>query len=95
MYEKKEKSVSYGQFARTLRPKNFEPVNPVVTSVYVRETESHPSRNTPGGSTGIPVSKQDLVYTGNSVKGISLMHKSCFQPIFSNDEAKEHASMRR
>ena len=34
-------------------------------------------------------------YTGTLVKGISTMHKSNAVPILSQDEAKEHAHMRR
>ena len=34
-------------------------------------------------------------YTGTLVKGISTMHKSNAVPILNQEEAKEHASMRR
>lgn len=34
-------------------------------------------------------------YTGTLVKGISTMHKSNAVPIINEEEAKEHASMRR
>lgn len=34
-------------------------------------------------------------YTGTLIKGISTMHKSNAVPIISEQEAKEHASMRR
>lgn len=34
-------------------------------------------------------------YTGTLVKGISTMHKSNAVPIINEDEAKEHARMRR
>ena len=95
MYEKREKSVSYGSFARTPKPKNFVPVSPVVNTTFVRETPTYNSVNTQGGSSGIPVTQKPLLYTGDRVKGISLMHKSCFQPVFSDTEAIEHAQMRR
>jgi len=35
------------------------------------------------------------VYTGTLVKGISTMHKSNMVPIINDQEAKDHASMRR
>lgn len=95
MYEKREKSVSYGSFARTRLPDNFQPISPVVNTCFVRETPRYSSLNTPGGSTGIPVNRDNIVYTGDKVKGISLMHKSCFQPVFSDQEAIDHAKMRR
>ena len=34
-------------------------------------------------------------YTGDKIKGIGTMHKSNAVPVFSDDEAKEIASMRR
>jgi len=38
-----------------------------------------PSRVTPGGSTA-PVHK---VYTGTKVLGVTIVHKSCLQPVFN------------
>lgn len=35
------------------------------------------------------------VYTGEKVIGVSVIHKSCLQPIFNSDSAKEVAQMRR
>jgi hypothetical protein len=37
----------------------------------------------------------DKVYTGTKIKGIGTMHKSNAVPIFSDDEAKDIAKMRR
>ena len=51
-----------------------------------------PSRVTAGGSCARP---EDKVYTGTEMIGISIIHKSCLQPIFSKDSAKEVANMRR
>lgn len=34
-------------------------------------------------------------YTGDKMVGIAIMHKSCLQPVFSEQAAKESASMRR
>jgi hypothetical protein len=38
---------------------------------------------------------EDPQYTGTQVLGIAVQHKSCLQPIFSQDAAKDSASMRR
>ena len=54
-------------------------------------TNNIPSRVTEGGSTA-PVHK---VYTGTKILGIGTMHKSNAVPIFSDDEAKDIARMRR
>ena len=35
------------------------------------------------------------VYTGTEILGIAVQHKSCLQPIFNQEAAKDSASMRR
>lgn len=44
---------------------------------------------------GSGLRQKDKVYTGTEMIGISIIHKSCLQPIFSKDSAKEVANMRR
>lgn len=39
--------------------------------------------------------KQTQHYTGENLLGVSIMHKSCLQPIFKKEEAIDAASMRR
>lgn len=46
-------------------------------------------------SAGICAKPDPKKYTGTLVKGISTMHKSNAVPIINEQEAKEHASMRR
>jgi len=36
-----------------------------------------------------------LVYTGDQLVGIAVMHKSCLQPVFSEQAARDSATMRR
>ena len=63
------------------------------TYANYRETPFYPSIKATGAvSTAKPERKE---YTGTLVKGISTMHKSNAVPIISEEEAKEHASMRR
>lgn len=57
-----------------------------------RETPRYPSLNTNLGSCG---KKDSPVYTGDKVVGIGTLHKSNAVPIFSSEEAKDQASMRR
>lgn len=45
-----------------------------------------------GDSTG---KTEPLMYTGENLIGISIVHKSCLQPVFSEQEAKDFSSMRR
>jgi hypothetical protein len=57
-----------------------------------RGTDHIPSKNTGVGF----AAKADVpVYTGSSVLGIAVQHKSCLQPVFTQEEAKESATMRR
>jgi hypothetical protein len=58
-----------------------------------REPQSIPSRpDTPGAMAARPA---DKVYTGTKIKGIGTLHKSNAVPIFTDDEAKDIAHMRR
>ena len=47
------------------------------------------------GHTGAVNVKAPMQYTGTKVKGIGTMHKSNAVPIFTDDEAKDIAHMRR
>lgn len=44
---------------------------------------------------GIAAKKDVNMYTGENVLGISIVHKSCLQPVFSEEQAKDFANMRR
>lgn len=63
-----------------------------LTAPVGRVTEKYKSLVTPGGSTA---ARQSMMYTGDKIKGIGTMHKSNMVPVFTNDEAKDLASMRR
>lgn len=46
--------------------------------------------------TGAPCpKKENPVYTGDKIKGIGTMHKSNAVPVFSDEEARDIATMRR
>ena len=59
---------------------------------FVRETEYIPSKDTGYYNT---FKKADLYYTGDKMKGIGTLHKSNAVPIFTDEEAKDQANMRR
>ena len=59
---------------------------------YIRETEYVSSRDTGYYNT---FKKADLYYTGDNMKGIGTLHKSNAVPIFTDEEAKDQANMRR
>ena len=72
----------------------FNPSNiPKLTTPPGRETVRHPSKVTPGGDCTKPVLGK--VYTGTAMKGIGTLHKSNAVPIFTDEEAKDQANMRR
>ena len=56
-------------------------------------TKNIPSVDT--GHRGAVSSPQTIHYTGNAVVGIAIMHKSCLQPVFSQEAAIDSAHMRR
>lgn len=58
-----------------------------------RDTTSHIKSLDTG--VGIAAKRENKVYTGTKIIGIGTMHKSNAVPIFSNDDAKAIASMRR
>ena len=51
-----------------------------------------PSR---GDASGVAARPPDKVYTGNTIVGISTMHKSNAVPVFSQEDAIEISKMRR
>jgi len=69
---------------------NTKPLSPEMSTP--RATSRPPSRVTPGGSTALKPIPQ---YTGTEMIGISIIHKSCLQPVFNQQAAIDAASMRR
>lgn len=64
----------------------------VPAPAFRRQTEKIASLPFTGGPCVKPEQK---VYTGTKIKGIGTMHKSNAVPIFSDEEAKDIAKMRR
>lgn len=58
-----------------------------------RETKYIPSVDS--GHTGAVSSKPSPIYTGHKIIGIGTLHKSNAVPVFSDEEAKDMARMRR
>ena len=73
---------------------SFDPKSiPKMTIPPGRDVKQYPSMVTPGGSATKPV--KGNVYTGTAMKGIGTLHKSNAVPIFSDEEARDQALMRR
>ena len=89
--EKWEELVKKYEPKKSVKVKNIQPL--VSPKSYVRETPKYPSLMTVGGSCTKPV--KGNVYTGDKMKGIGTLHKSNAVPIFTDEEAKDPAAMRR
>lgn len=74
------------------KPINKSKLVKETVKVNRRETKEYKSLNSNYHDTSL---KQKPVYTGDKLVGISMLHKSNLVPVFSHDEAKDHASMRR
>lgn len=91
---KKVKGEVYGKYT----PPPFEPIKATATPSYadIRMAEAKRFKSIEvTTTTGICAKPDRKQYTGTLVKGISTMHKSNAVPIINEQEAKEHASMRR
>lgn len=78
-------------FSRGLSPK--KPIVKQNIKPYIRETPYYPSKDTGLGQATKPI--HGKVYTGTAMKGIGTLHKSNAVPIFTDEEARDQASMRR
>ena len=77
---------------RRTRAMKAEPLVYKLSAPEGRMTTHHiPSRNTGGNATLAPAK----VYTGDQVLGVTVLHKSCLQPVFSKQDAIDAARMRR
>lgn len=75
----------------TKRQFKFQSLSP--KSSNPRENQPRlPSLVTPGGSTA---AKEIPQYTGTEMIGISIIHKSCLQPVFNKQAAIDASNMRR
>ena len=91
---KKQKGEVYGKYT----PPPFKPITATASTSYadlrLAEAGKYRSVDVKAGD-GICAKPDKKQYTGTLVKGISTMHKSNAVPIINEQEAKEHASMRR
>jgi hypothetical protein len=89
-YTPRKKIESYPKFANRQVKVTIDP--PVKPSYTPRTTKNFPSKVTQGGSTA----KRDVIsYTGSKMIGVTILHKSCLQPVFSQEDAIDAAHMRR
>lgn len=44
---------------------------------------------------GVGALKEQIKYTGDKMLGVTVLHKSCLQPVFNQEAAVDAAKMRR
>jgi hypothetical protein len=64
-------------------------------SKTTRELDSTSVHSLSSWVTGPCSSKPTPTYTGTKILGVAVLHKSCLQPVFSQEEATDIARMRR
>lgn len=89
------------------KKKQSQTSNPVYTkytpppfktkSVALQPPRRNDHSNIPSVSAGAAYTakKESIKYSGDKLIGISIIHKSCLAPIFSQEEAADVAHMRR
>lgn len=82
-YETKKK----GKAKVKAKPKNVTVLSPAVPDQLRPATGKFDN--------GVGAQPTAKTYTGDKVLGIAVMHKSCLQPVFSEEAAKDSAKMRR
>ncbi len=87
--EWKKMSPMYGKTTPTVTVKKTETISQPVRA----HEKSGKSLNS--WVTGPVSSKPSQQYTGDNVKGIAVMHKSCLQPVFNQEAMIDSAKMRR
>jgi hypothetical protein len=96
--KQRELAAAWEKMLKKYTPKKLVTPKQELRDVYslgtpaCRETPKHPSLNSGYHDC---TKKPSPVYTGTKIKGIGTMHKSNAVPVFSDQEAKDIATMRR
>jgi hypothetical protein len=91
----------YGKGKKQKKKKGYEKqYSPPISSKETQNTSATYWKNIQSQSSSeiIPTAcakKPSPTYTGEKVLGVAVLHKSCLQPVFSQEEAIEVAKMRR
>lgn len=91
--------MSAGRFAgRWPRSALFQPRDVAATAVVAsppRDAGPRPPSLNPAQTGAVAALLRPKAYTGDAVLGVAAMHKSNLVPVFSEEEAKDVARMRR
>lgn len=86
------RNIKKGKKSKTLKSAIKSPLE---SKSYQRKNDEILSYSTYTHDKNLLAKKEENVYTGNNLIGISIIHKSCLQPIFSKQSAEDAANMRR
>lgn len=76
--------------------KKVKPVEPKLNSSVPKSTSAEKPKSLNSWVTGaVTTGKQSQTYTGDQMIGITVLHKSCLQPVFNQQAAEDAAKMRR
>lgn len=79
---------------RTKSASNYEPLSKHYSlSIPTERNNSH--IKSLGSDNGVAPLKQSPTYTGTECLGVTVLHKSCLQPVFNKQAAVDAAKMRR
>ena len=92
--KQRELKESWEELVKKTAPKKIIKSNNIINDnkPFRRETPYYPSLNSNEYNT---FKKNVQHYTGDNMKGIGTLHKSNAVPIFTDEEARDQASMRR
>ena len=95
--EWKQLKIKWGVDADEKKRKQALIAQPLVYSLStpIGRSKTHHIPSLDTGHSGPVSSKPAPKYTGTEILGITLIHKSCLQPVFNQQEAVDAANMRR
>lgn len=91
-YRPKKKQTKSGVVYSKYTPPPFKTKSTLVQSFRRNDYSDIPSVSSGPAATA---KKESIMYSGDKLIGISIIHKSCLAPIFSQEEASDAAHMRR
>jgi hypothetical protein len=95
--EWKQLQIKWGVNADEKKRKKALIAEPLVYSLStpIGRSNTHHIKSLDTGHSGPVSSKPAPKYTGTEILGITIIHKSCLQPVFNQQEAVDAANMRR
>ena len=95
--EWKQLKIKWGVDADEKKRKQALIAKPLVYSLStpIGRSNTHHIPSLDTGHSGPVSSKPTPKYTGSEILGITILHKSCLQPVFNQQQAVDAATMRR